>query len=142
RNPKPCPLLEVLEAGVFESRSMCIADIRTDLPRYRVFENGVLTEECGDITSLWREDLVTFIIGCSFSFEEAMVNSRIPVRHIEEKRNVPMYNTNIPLASAGVFSGNMVVSMRPLTPANAVRATELTARYPRVHGSPIHIGDP
>lgn len=116
-------------------------------------------EEVTDISSYWRDDFVTFIIGCSFSFEDAMLNSRIPVRHIEEKKNVPMYNTSIPCQSAGIFrsqisfslplisfdshdSGNLVVSMRPLTSSDAIRAVELTARFPKVHGSPIHIGDP
>lgn len=119
RNPKPCPLLEVLESGVYTPQvTSNNTDIRTDLPRfkfcilkfvlffpgrYRIFREGQLVEEVTDITSYWRDDLVTFIIGCSFSFEDAMLNSRIPVRHIEEKKNVPMYNTNIPCQSAGIF---------------------------------------
>mmetsp|Transcript_12280 Transcript_12280/g.18608 ORF Transcript_12280/g.18608 Transcript_12280/m.18608 type:complete len:264 (-) Transcript_12280:101-892(-) len=143
RNPKSCPLLEVLEPGVHVTAQVAKdADIRTDLPKYRVYRDGVLTEEVTDISSLWREDLCTFIIGCSFSFEDAMLKSGLPVRHVQEGRNVPMYNTNIPCASAGIFRGNMVVSMRPFLPAQAIQAVQVTARYPRVHGSPIHIGDP
>ncbi|MGN1069271.1 MAG: putative hydro-lyase, partial [Candidatus Fimadaptatus sp.] len=118
------------------------ADIATDIPRYRVYEHGRLTGEYTDVSALWRDDLVSFLIGCSFSFEGELLEAGISVRHIEEGRNVPMYLTNIPCKPAGAFSGNMVVSMRPLSPAQAVRAALITGDMPRVHGAPIHIGDP
>jgi uncharacterized protein YcsI (UPF0317 family) len=140
RHPKPGPLLEVLSDGqhIFGND----INIRTDCPKYRIYVDGVLKEEVTDITDRWQEDFVTFVIGCSFSFEDAMLRAGLPVRHIEAGTTVPMYDTNIPCRSAGQFSGNMVVSMRPLTPANALFATQITARYPRVHGAPLHIGDP
>lgn len=140
RNPKPCPLIEVLEPGQFSFGNDI--DIRTDLPKYRVFRDGVFCEEVTDIADYWREDFVTFVIGCSFSFEEAMIRAGLSVRHVEESCNVPMYNTNIPCKPAGCFQGNMVVSMRPLIAKDVIKAVEITSRYPRVHGSPIHIGDP
>ena len=140
RNPKPCPLLHVLDEGqpVFGSD----VDVRSDLPQYRVFREGVLQDTVTDISSLWRNDFVTFVIGCSFSFEEAMSRAGLPLRHVETGRNVPMFNTTIACEPSGVFSGNMVVSMRPMTPSQAVKAVEITARFPRVHGAPIHIGSP
>jgi len=140
-NPKPCPLLHVLEEGeaVLPGGG---GDVRTDVPQYRVFRDGQLQETLPDISSLWRADLVTFVIGCSFSFEEAMVRAGLPLRHVETGRNVPMYNTTIACTPAGVFSGNMVVSMRPMTPAQALQAVQVTSRYPRVHGAPVHIGSP
>ncbi len=143
RNPKPCPVLEVTDAGA-RTLSMIApgADIATDIPKYRVYENGVLTGEYTDVSRFWRDDLVSFLIGCSFSFEAALLEAGVPVRHIEENRNVPMYNTNIPCLSAGKFHGNMVVSMRPLPPDKVVRAVTVTASMPRVHGAPVHIGDP
>lgn len=143
RNPKSCPLLEVLEPGHFSCSALARdCDIRTDLPRYRIFEHGVMTAEVSDITSQWRDDLVSFIIGCSFSFEEALVANKVPVRHIEQATNVPMFETNIACRSAGCFSGNLVVSMRPLTAADAIKATTITSKYPRVHGAPVHLGNP
>lgn len=143
RNPKPCPVLEVLDVGSPEPRETAPgADLRTDLPRYRVYENGVLVDEPPDIRRWWRDDLVSFLLGCSFSFEEAMQRAGLPLRHIEENRTVPMYRTSITCKSAGAFRGPLVVSMRPLTPLQAIRASEITARYPRAHGAPIHAGDP
>jgi len=143
RNPKACPILEVTDAG---SRILNIvapgADIATDVPKYRVYEKGVLTGEYTDITKFWRDDLVSFLIGCSFSFESALLEAGVPVRHIEENRNVPMYDTNIACQPAGMFHGNMVVSMRPLTSRQAIRAVSITAGMPRVHGAPIQIGNP
>ncbi len=143
RNPKPCPLLEVSDAG---SRRLHIiadgADVATDLPKYRVYENGELTGEHTDISGLWREDFVSFLIGCSFSFEGDLLAADVPVRHIEEGRNVPMYDTNIPCLSAGVFHGNTVVSMRPIPHALVPKATLITGAMPRVHGAPVHVGAP
>ena len=143
RNPKPCPVLEVTDAGA-RTLSMIApgADIATDIPKYRVYENGVLTGEYTDVSRFWRDDLVSFLIGCSFSFEAALLEAGVPVRHIEENRNVPMYNTNIPCLPAGKFHGNMVVSMRPLPPDKVVRAVTVTASMPRVHGAPVQIGEP
>ena len=143
RNPKPCPVLEMTDAGA-RTLSMIApgADIATDIPKYLVYENGVLTGEYTDVSRFWRDDLVSFLIGCSFSFEAALLEAGVPVRHIEENRNVPMYNTNIPCLPAGKFHGNMVVSMRPLPPDKVVRAVTVTASMPRVHGAPVHIGDP
>ncbi len=143
RNPAPCPVLEVSDVG---SRLLNIvapgADIATDLPSYRLYEYGELKGEFTDVSHLWRDDFVSFLIGCSFSFEAELLEAEIPVRQIEEGRNVPMYITNIPCMPAGVFHGNMVVSMRPMLPQDAIRASVITAAMPRVHGKPVHIGDP
>ena len=143
RNPKPCPLLAVSEPGQALLQTLgADIDIRTDVPRYRVWRDGVLADQPTDISNLWRSDLVTFVIGCSFSFEEALLEAGIPLRHIEQNRNVAMYRSNIPTASAGVFNGPMVVSMRPLKAADAIRAIQITSRFPNVHGAPVHIGNP
>ena len=143
RNPKPCPILDVTEVGDPEPKIIAPgADIRTDLPRYRIFRHGELVEEATDIRPFWRSDLVAFLIGCSFSFENAMLNSELPVRHVEEEKNVPMYKTNIECIPTRIFSSPLVVSMRPLPTNNVVRAIEVTSRYYKAHGSPIHIGSP
>jgi len=143
RNPKPCPVLEVSDTG---SRSLNFiakdCDIAKDFPKYRVYRYGELVDECTDVEKYWRDDLVSFLIGCSFSFESALLKAGIPVRHIEENCNVPMYKTNIACTSAGIFHGNMVVSMRPLPQNQIVKATLVTADMPRVHGAPIQIGNP
>ncbi len=143
RNPRPCPLIGVGEAGD-PSMPMLGTDIdlRSDLPRYRVWRNGELVEECSDVRDLWRKDLVAFVIGCSFSFEWAMRVEGIPVRHIEQGCNVPMYRTSIQTRPAGAFGGPLVVSMRPLAAADAIRAVQITSRFPAVHGAPVHLGDP
>jgi uncharacterized protein YcsI (UPF0317 family) len=142
-NPKPCPLLDVTEPGDPVPRQVApTADLRTDLPRYRVWEHGQLVEEPTDIMRWWRDDLVSFVIGCSFTFEAALLRAGVPVRHIELGRNVPMYRTNIPCQPAGQFHGPLVVSMRPLRPADAIRAVQITSRYPSVHGAPVHLGLP
>ncbi|MEJ0017231.1 MAG: putative hydro-lyase [Acetobacteraceae bacterium] len=142
-NPKPCPVLGVSEPGDpgFPTLGQDL-DIRTDLPRYRVWRHGELVEEPTDISHVWRDDLVSFAIGCSFSFEEALVEDGIEVRHIACGSNVPMYRTNIPCVPAGVFHGPLVVSMRPLKPADAIRAVQITSRFPSVHGAPVHLGMP
>lgn len=143
RNPRPCPVLEVGDAGSRIIKEMADnADAATDFPKYRIWKNGVLTKEVNDISDIWQSDFVYFLIGCSFSFEAELVEAGIPVRHIEEGRNVPMFNTNIPLKKAGIFGGNMVVSMRPIPYDLVVKAVNVTAAMPRVHGAPIHIGDP
>jgi len=142
RNPKPCPIIEVLEAGRVEPACAPGADLRTDLPRYRVYRDGAFAGEPTDLTPLWTDDLVSFLIGCSFTFESALVEAGLPVRHIEQCTNVPMYITSIPTVPAGAFHGPTVVSMRPI-PANlVVRAVQVTSRFPAVHGAPLHIGDP
>jgi uncharacterized protein YcsI (UPF0317 family) len=143
RNPKPCPLLEVVEAGQAEPHVMAPgADLRTDTPKYRVYRDGVLTDEPLELSRLWTGDLVSFLIGCSFTFESALVEAGIPVRHIEQCSNVPMYITSVPTSPAGAFHGPMVVSMRPVPAGQVVRAVQVTSRFPAVHGAPVHIGDP
>src|SRR6187399_2624933 len=142
-NPKPCPIIGMSDVGDFRIPALGLdLDIRTDLPRYRVWRDGELMEEPTDITAHWRDDLVAFVIGCSFSFEEALLADDIPIRHIERGVRVPMYRTNIACASAGPFAGPMVVSMRPLKPADAIRAVQITSRFPAVHGAPVHLGLP
>lgn len=142
-NPQSCPLLAQGEAGQFDMPALAADfDVRTDLPKYRTYENGQLASEVTDISHLWRNDLVMFLIGCSFSFEEALIADGIEIRNISQGRNVPMYTTNIPCQSAGVFKGNMVVSMRPMKPKDAIRAIQICSRYPQVHGAPVHFGDP
>ena len=143
RNPKSCPILEVGNVGSRLVRKMANnADIATDIPKYRVWENGELTGEYTDISRFWREDFVYFLIGCSFSFEGELLAAGVPVRHIEEGKNVPMYLTNIDCEEAGIFHGKLVVSMRPMPADQVIRAVSITASMPRVHGAPIHIGDP
>ena len=142
RNPKPCPLLDVTEPGSPEPKFSPGADLRTDVPRYRVYKSGELVDEPADLLSWWRDDLVGFLLGCSFTFESALLQAGVPVRHIEQGCNVPMYRTNIACRPAGAFHGPMVVSMRPLTPAQAVTATRVCGRFPRAHGVPVHFGDP
>jgi uncharacterized protein YcsI (UPF0317 family) len=143
RNPKPCPLLEVIEAGRTEPvLTAPAADIRTDVPGYRVYQNGALVAELESLLDLWREDLVSFLLGCSFSFEAALADAGIPLRHQEMGCNVPMYITSIQTAPAGTFSGPMVVSMRPIRRNQIVRAVQVTSRFPATHGAPVHIGDP
>jgi len=143
RNPRPCPLLDVTEPGDPVPHALApAADLRTDLPAYRVWENGELVDEPTDIVRRWRSDLVSFLVGCSFTFENALAAAGVPIRHIEESRNVPMYRTNVPCREAGRFRGPMVVSMRPLTPGHALAATRICSRFPRAHGAPVHLGDP
>lgn len=143
RNPKSCPILEVGDVGSRLVKRMAAGgDIATDIPKYRVWEKGILTGEYTDVSRFWRDDFVYFLIGCSFSFEGELLAAGVPVRHIEEGKNVPMYLTNIPCEEAGIFHGKTVVSMRPMTPSDAIRAVSITASMPRVHGAPIHIGDP
>jgi uncharacterized protein YcsI (UPF0317 family) len=143
RNPKPCPLLTVSEPGerLLPALGKDI-DICTDVPRYRVWRNGELVAEPTEITALWRDDLVTFVIGCSFSFEQALMEAGLPLRHVEQGRNVAMFRTSIATEAAGPFSGPLVVTMRPMRAADVIRAVQVTSRFPNVHGAPVHIGDP
>ena len=143
RNPQPCPVLEVLSAGDFELNKIAPkADIRTDLPRYRIFRDGHIQSEATDILDLWNEKLVTFLLGCSFVAEDALLKAGLLLPHISETGFVPMYRTTLPCESAGRFEGTMVVSMRPFELEEAERAADITKRYPMAHGAPIHIGDP
>lgn len=143
RNPKSCPVLDVTEPGsAIPAITAPNADLRTDIPKYRIYRNGVLAEERTEITDLWDENMVGFLIGCSFTFEQALINNGIPIRHIDENCNVPMYKTNIQSVKAGRFEGPMVVSMRPLKEKDIVRAVQVTSRFPSVHGAPVHIGNP
>jgi uncharacterized protein YcsI (UPF0317 family) len=142
-NPKPCPVLAVSEPG--DPRLPSLGhdlDLRTDLPRYRVWRHGELVEEPVNLFHVWRDDLVGFALGCSFSFEEALVEDGIELRHITRGSNVPMYRTTIPCVPAGPFHGPLVVSMRPMKPADAIRAVQITSRFPSVHGAPVHLGLP
>jgi uncharacterized protein YcsI (UPF0317 family) len=142
-NPKPCPVLAVSEAG--DPRMPSLGedlDIRTDLPKYRVWRRGKLDEEPVDISHVWRDDLVSFALGCSFSFEQALIEDGIELRHVTRGTNVPMYRTNIRCEPAGPFAGPLVVSMRPMRPIDAIRAIQITSRFPSVHGAPVHIGLP
>jgi uncharacterized protein YcsI (UPF0317 family) len=142
-NPKPCPLLAAGAPGDPHLPTLGEdLDIRTDLGRYKVYKNGELVDEPTDLTKHWRDDLVIFALGCSFSFEDALVQDGIEIRHITNGTTVPMYRTNVPTAAAGPFHGPLVVSMRPLKPADAIRAVQITTRFPAVHGAPVHLGMP
>ncbi len=142
RNPKPCPILDVLEPGQVEPQIASGADLRTDIPKYRVYEQGVLKLELEEVVDLFHEDMVSFLLGCSFSFENALINAGIPIRNLEEGKNVSMYITNRACVPAGPFSTSMVVSMRPMNPGNAIRASQITTRFHLTHGAPIHFGSP
>ena len=143
RNPKPCPLIEVIEPGKYiPLQSAPDADIRFDVPQYRIYENGILSKEVDNIADIWRDDLVTFLFGCSFSFEEALIESGIRLSHFDNNRNVSMFITNIETIPAGVFYGPTVVSMRSIPRDKLVKTVQVTSRFPNVHGAPIHIGDP
>ena len=141
-NPKPCPLIASGAPGDPGLPTLGDIDIRVDVPSYRVFENGTAIDEVHDISDLWRDDLVTFALGCSFSFEEALLADGLDVRNISEGVNVPMYRSSIDCQSAGPFAGKMVVSMRPFVAADAIRAIQICTRFPSVHGAPLHLGDP
>lgn len=143
RNPKPCPVIEVTDAGSPEPRlSAPEADLRTDIPRYRVYRQGEVAEEVTDLLGVWGPDLVAFLLGCSFTFEAALLQAGVPVRHIEEGKNVPMFVTSVSCVPAGMFHGPLVVTMRPIPAPLVSRAVQVSGRYPGVHGSPVHLGDP
>ncbi|MCG8695124.1 MAG: putative hydro-lyase, partial [Minwuiales bacterium] len=143
RNPKPCPLVGVSETGDPALPTLgADIDMRTDLSGYNVYRGGELADTVGDIRDLWRDEFVTFVLGCSFSFEAALVAEGVPLRHLETGTTVSMYRTSIETVPAGPFHGEMVVSMRPLKPADAIKAVEITARFPETHGTPVHLGDP
>jgi uncharacterized protein YcsI (UPF0317 family) len=143
-NPKPCPLIG-LSSNPGDTNIAKLGadlDIRTDIPSYRIFRDGELQQEVNDVRDIWRDDLVSFVLGCSFSFEEALIADGLEIRNVSEGVNVPMYRTDIDCASAGRFGGKMVVSMRPMLPVDAIRAIQICTRFPSVHGAPIHFGDP
>lgn len=143
RNPKPCPVVGVSDTGDPYMRTLGEdIDIRSDVPRYRVFRDGAFTEEVTDISSLWRDDLVTVALGCSFTFENAFIANNIPVRHIEQDKTVPMFKTNIALTPAGVFSGEMVATMRPIHKDRVDDAFRISGAFPHAHGAPIAMGAP
>jgi uncharacterized protein YcsI (UPF0317 family) len=142
-NPKPCPVLAVGEPG--EPTLPTLGediDIRSDVPRYRVWRDGALTDEPTDIRALWRDDFVAIVLGCSFSFEQALIDDGLPLRHVQQGRNVAMFRTSLATVPAGPFSGPLVVTMRPFVAADAIRAVQITSRFPAVHGAPVHLGDP
>jgi uncharacterized protein YcsI (UPF0317 family) len=142
-NPKPCPVIGMSDVGDPRIPALGIdLDIRTDLPRYRIWRDGEVSEEPPDLMAHWRDDLVAFVLGCSFSFEEALLAEDLPIRHIERNVRVPMYRTSIACSASGPFAGPMVVSMRPFRPADAIRAVQITSRFPAVHGAPVHLGHP
>jgi uncharacterized protein YcsI (UPF0317 family) len=140
RNPKPCPLVEVLDAGQFEPKSAPGADLRTDLPAYRIYRDGELHGQLTELSAVWREDLVSFLIGCSFTFESALQEAGIALRHIDLGLNVAMYKTRLLCVPAGRFHGNLVVSMRPIKSRDIPRAIEISGRFPQSHGAPVHVG--
>jgi uncharacterized protein YcsI (UPF0317 family) len=142
RNPRPVPLLDVSDPGSFRTALAPDADLRTDVPRYRVWRDGELVDEPTDVVDLWSDDLVTFLIGCSFSFERALMDAGVPVRNIEQGRNVSMYRTDVDCRPAGRLSGPLVVSMRPVPAPLVVAAVQVTSRMPEVHGAPVHVGSP
>ncbi|MFD3441781.1 putative hydro-lyase [Streptomyces sp. NPDC058685] len=141
-NPKPCPVLDETDAGSWSTRLAPGADLRTDLPRYRVWEHGELVDEPTEVLEWWREDLVAFLIGCSFTFEWALSAAGVPLRHVEQGRNVPMYVTDRLCHPAGRLHGPMVVSMRPVPSRHLAAAVSASAAMPAVHGAPVHSGDP
>ena len=142
RNPKPCPILDVLEPGQIEPIIAPGADLRTDLPRYKVFENGEFKTDVEDVSDYFSNDMVSFLLGCSFSFENAMLAAGLPIRNMAENKNVSMYTTNRKCIPAGPFSAQLVVTMRPMTPQQAIRAVQVTTRFHLTHGAPVHLGDP
>jgi uncharacterized protein YcsI (UPF0317 family) len=143
RNPKPCPLLEVVEAGLVEAERLAPgSDLSRDLPRYRVFRDGKPAEERTEVSGIWRDDFVSFLLGCSFSFDKRLLDAGLEVRNLACGRNVSMYRTNIPCRKAGRFEGPLVVSMRPFAPEDAIRAARISGELPQVHGAPIHLGNP
>lgn len=142
RNPKPCPVLDVTEPGAWTTPLAEGSDLRTDIPRYRVWRDGLLVDEPTEVRDLWTDDLVGLLIGCSFSFETALGEAGVPLRHVEAERNVPMYVTNRPCREAGRLHGQLVVSLRPIPAAQVATAVTVTSAMPAVHGAPVHVGNP
>jgi len=144
-NPKPCPVIGRTEPGTTQLPALgADIDVSTDVPRYRVWRDGMLAKEITDVSGLWRErdDLVAFVLGCSFTFEAALTAAGIPLKHLASRTNVAMYRTNLQCSRAGPFAGPLVVSMRPLAAGDVARAIEITSRFPSAHGAPVHVGSP
>ena len=141
RNPKACPLIEVLELGSVIPTCAKGANIATDIPRYRIYRDGEFVGERTDVLDMWQPDFVSFLIGCSFSFEAAVAEAGIPLRHVQQGRNVAMYRTNIPCTPAGMFHGEMVVSMRPIKGCDVARVVEISSKFAVAHGAPVHVGN-
>jgi uncharacterized protein YcsI (UPF0317 family) len=142
RNPKPCPVVGVSDSGDPKLPTLGRdIDIRTDVSKYRVFREGQFAEEVTEISDHWTDDLVTVALGCSFTFENALLRNDVPVRHIETGKNVPMFRSNIDLVPAGKFGGQMVVTMRPIPEHQVAQAKEISSRFPQAHGAPIAVGD-
>ncbi|MFD2831475.1 putative hydro-lyase [Corticicoccus populi] len=142
RNKKPVPVIEVIESGEYVSTLAEGSDIRTDIPKYHVYKNGEFSEETDDVSEIWQEDFVTFLIGCSFTFEQAVLDAGIPIKHIDQGRNVAMYKTNIETVPAGIFNGSTVVSMRPFPKDKVEQVIRITEEFPDMHGGPVHAGAP
>ena len=144
RNPKPCPVIDVTDPGDPEARFAAPgSDVRVDLPGYRVFRDGELVAEVSEITGYWRLDSVAFLLGCSNSMDDVLLEARIPQRHLEsEDGRISVYTSDIMCAPAGIFRGPVVVTMRPIPQNRLVDAISITARYPMAHGAPVHVGDP
>jgi uncharacterized protein YcsI (UPF0317 family) len=142
RNPKPCPLIEVLQPGSREPKCAKGADIARDIPGYRIYRDGEFAGERDHVDDLWQDDFVSFLIGCSFSFEDAVVQAGVPLRHVDQRCNVAMYRTNIPCEGAGLFQGEMVVSMRPVRSRDIAKVVEISSRFDVAHGAPVHVGNP
>ena len=141
-NPKACPVIDIIPAGSYESALAAGSDIRSDIPAYRLWKDGVLADEVPNVASFWRDDMVAVLIGCSFTFEAALASEGIPLRHTETGRNVPMYRTNVECTPAGRIHGPMVVSMRPMPAEMVETAIRVTSQVPKVHGAPVHVGTP
>jgi uncharacterized protein YcsI (UPF0317 family) len=143
RNPKPCPVVGVSDTGnpMMTTLGRDI-DIRTDVPSYNIYRDGVLTENCSDITALWQDNMVAFALGCSFTFEHAIMRAGFPLWHIDNDRTVPMFKTTIPTVPAGPFGGPMVVSMRAIAKDRLDEVKAISAQFPLAHGAPVHWGDP
>ncbi len=143
KNPKPCPILEIVGPGKYKSKTLASgADLRNTIPRYLIWEYGQVQKEVCDVLRDYNYDLVFFLLGCSFSFEQALIQSGIRLRHVDEKQNVSMFKTNIALQPCGPFKGEMVVSMRPIHRSLVAKACAITGHYPEVHGEPVHVGYP
>jgi len=146
KNPKACPLIEVCDVGSYHPRKSCSADasadLRTDIPKYRIYRNGQLEREVTDVIDYWPVDSVAFLIGCSFTVDAALMKAGIHLRSVHEQKNVPMYNTNIPCESVGTLKGNLVVSMKPIKALDIATEVEITSQFPHAHGSPVCIGCP
>lgn len=142
-NPDPCPLLARTEPGDPQVPGLARdADLRTDLPRYRVLESGLEVTTPAEVLEAWRQDTVAFLLGCSLGFESALLEAGVPLRHVQHGRWLPMYETTVACEPVGAFAGPLVVSLRPLPRHLAQVAADITTPSWWSHGGPVHIGDP